>query len=61
MADYDVRLKHQPGVTNKADHLSWQPDYDQGENDNQNVTALPDCLFANIVNLTTLQDNVHLS
>ncbi len=22
LADYDVQLKHQPGVTNKADHLS---------------------------------------
>ncbi len=58
MADYDIKLKHQPGVTNKADHLSRQPDYDQGENSNQNITALPDHLFANIINLATLQEDV---
>jgi len=61
MADYDIKLKHQPGVTNKANHLSRQPDYNQGENSNQNITALPDCLFVNVVNLATLQEDVHLS
>ncbi len=54
LVDYDIQLKHQPGVTNKADHLSWHPDYDQGVDDNQDVTALPDCLFANVVNLAIL-------
>src|SRR6266403_47936 len=61
LADYDVQLKHQPGVTNKADHLSRQPDYNQGTNDNQEVTALPDRLFANILNLATLQEDVRQS
>jgi len=59
--DYDVNLKHQPGVTNKADHLSCRPDYDQGAEDNQEVTALPDQLFANIINLATLQEDVRQS
>ncbi len=61
LADYDVQLKHQPGVTNKADHLSRRPDYDQGAKDNQEVTALPDRLFANVINLATQQEDVHQS
>ncbi len=61
LADYDVSIRHQPGVTNKADHLSCRPDYDQGTEDNQEVTALPDRLFANVVNLATLQEDVRQS
>ncbi len=61
MADYDVQLKHQPGTSNKADHLSRRPDYDQGTNNNQEVTALPKRLFANVLNLATLQEDVHQS
>src|SRR6266403_271273 len=61
LADYDVHLKHQPGVTNKADHLSRRPDYNQGTDDNQEVTALPDRLFANVLNLATLQEDVRQS
>jgi len=58
MADYNVRLKHQPGVSNKADHLSQQPDYDQGGDDNQNVMALLDHLFTNVINLAMLQEDI---
>jgi len=61
MVDYNIRLKHQLGATNKADHLSRWPDYDQGEDDNQNVMALLDHLFANVLNLTTLQEDVRQS
>ncbi len=61
LADYDVQLKHQPGVTNKADHLSHQPDYDQGTKDNSDITALPNHLFANIINLATLQEDIRQS
>ncbi len=42
MVDYNIKLKHQLGITNKADHLSQHPDYDQGEDDNVNVMALLD-------------------
>jgi len=61
LADYNVQLKHQPGVTNKADHLSRRLDYDQGTEDNSDVTALPNHLFANIINLATLQEDVRQS
>jgi hypothetical protein len=41
------------GNTNsRADMLSRRPDYDQGERDNENITVLPDHLFARA--LTTL-------
>src|SRR6266481_6577478 len=46
---------------NRADHLSRQPDYDQGTEDNQEVMALPDRLFANVINLATLQEDIHQS
>jgi len=61
LADYDIQLKHQPGVTNKADHLSCRPDYDQGTEDNLEIMALPNHLFANVINLATLQEDVHQS
>ncbi len=61
LADYDIQLKHQPGITNKADHLSCQPDYNQGTKDNSEVMALPAHLFANIINLATLQEDVRQS
>jgi|SRR6266436_1437425 len=46
---------------NRANHLSHRPDYDQGAKDNQEVMALPDRLFANVINLATLQEDVHQS
>jgi len=58
LADYNVQLKHQPGVTNKANHSSRRPDYDQGTEDNSEVTALPNHLFTNILNLATLQEDI---
>jgi hypothetical protein len=32
--------------TGRADALSRRSDYNQGEEDNQNITVLPDNLFA---------------
>jgi hypothetical protein len=61
LADYDIILKHQPGVTNKADHLSRRPDYDRGDDDNNDVTALPDRLFVNTINFTNFQEEVKQS
>jgi hypothetical protein len=53
LSEYDIELRHIPGNTNsRADMLSRRPDYDQGERDNENITVLPDHLFARA--LTTL-------
>ena len=51
MQDYNFIIQHIPGDSNKSDALSRRPDYDQGVNDNANVTVLPPHLF---VNTTTL-------
>jgi hypothetical protein len=47
LAEYDIELRHIPGKTNgRADALSRRPDYDQGTHDNENITVLPENLFA---------------
>ena len=46
LSEFDIELKHIPGTTNgRADALSRRPDYDQGTQDNENITVLPDPLF----------------
>jgi RNase H-like domain found in reverse transcriptase/Integrase zinc binding domain len=49
LADYQFTLVHKPGVSNKVDHLSRRPDYDEGKGDNEDVQVLPDMLFANAI------------
>jgi hypothetical protein len=49
LANYHFTLVHKPGVSNKADHLSRRPDYDEGKGDNEDVQVLPDALFANAI------------
>ena len=46
LADFDLELRHIPGSINKADALSRQPDHDDGSQDNKEVVALPNSLFA---------------
>jgi hypothetical protein len=53
LSEYDIKLRHIPGnVNSRADMLSRRPDYDQGERDNEDITVLPNHLFARA--LTTL-------
>ena len=51
--EYNFEIHHIKGTANgRADALSRRPDYDTGENDNQDVVVLPDALF--IRTITTI-------
>src|ERR1700679_2998690 len=58
MADYHFVLVHKPGNQNRADALSRRPDYDTGERDNDNIVVLPDHLFANTMELLSIEQQV---
>jgi Integrase zinc binding domain/Chromo (CHRromatin Organisation MOdifier) domain len=45
MAKFNFKLVYKLGPSNKADHLSHRPDYDDGSLDNQDITVLPLHLF----------------
>jgi RNase H-like domain found in reverse transcriptase len=49
LANYQFTLVHKPGVSNKADHLSRQPDYNEGKGDNEDIQVLLNKLFANTI------------
>jgi hypothetical protein len=47
LLEYNFEIHHIKGTTNRrADALSRRPDYDQGQNDNQDVMVLPEQVFA---------------
>jgi hypothetical protein len=49
LAEYDIELRHIPGKTNRrADALSRLPNYDQGEDDNEDMVVLPENLFVRL-------------
>jgi hypothetical protein len=51
LADYPIKIYHVAGKANgRADALSRQSDYDQGEKDNENVIVLPNALFVQSTN-----------
>jgi hypothetical protein len=47
LSEYNFKIWHIKGATNRqADALLQRPDYDQGKDDNQNITVLPEQVFA---------------
>ena len=48
LSEYDIVIKHIPGVSNVwADAHSWQADYTEVREDNNNVVVLPKEVFVN--------------
>jgi hypothetical protein len=46
LSEYNFEIRHIKGTSNgRADALSRRPDYDQGHEDNQNITVLPQQVF----------------
>ena len=60
MAEYNLELKHLPGIKNRADALSRRPDFYKGEEDNNQVTALPQNLFIRAMELMALERQIQL-
>ncbi len=51
LADYNIQLHHRARPMNRADELSRRPDYNNGKEDNKEVTPLPTALFTKSITL----------
>src|ERR1700744_3817456 len=58
LGDYNIKLVHKPGATNRADALSRHPDHDDGSDDNKDVVVLPPQLFARAAHVSSLDDQI---
>jgi hypothetical protein len=56
--DFNLEIRHLPGCCNQADPLSRHPNYDDGSQDNEEVTALPNSLFINLIESVALDKQV---
>jgi hypothetical protein len=58
LSEYNIEIRHIKGTANgRADALSRRPDYDQGVEDNANVTVLPERLFTRTI--ATVEPRYH--
>jgi RNase H-like domain found in reverse transcriptase len=58
LANFNLEIRHLPGWHNQVDLLSRCPDYDNGTQDNKDITALPDSLFINLIETTALDKQI---
>ena len=61
MAEYNLILKHKPGMLNHTNYLSRPLGVDQTVKNNENVTVLSDQLFIHALNLEDLDQEVQQS
>ena len=59
MKDFHYQLKHVPGAWNQVDALSRRPDYNDGSGDNDQVVALPDEVFIQVLLTSNLVERLH--
>jgi hypothetical protein len=53
LSEYDIEIHHIKGKANgRADALSRRPDYDNGENNNRDVTVLPNHIFVRAADIS---------
>jgi hypothetical protein len=58
LSEYNFEIRHIKGTANgRADALSRRPDYDQGQEDNQNITVLPEQVFVRAMEV--LPENIN--
>jgi hypothetical protein len=58
LSEYDIEIHHIKGKSNgRADALSRRPDYDNGENDNRDVTVLPNHIFVRAAEISVASEN----
>jgi hypothetical protein len=54
LSEYNLEIRHIKGAANgRADALSRRPDYDQGQEDNWDVTVLPEQVFTRAMEVLT--------
>jgi hypothetical protein len=63
LSEYNFEIHHIKGTSNKrVDALSRRPDYDQGQDDNANITVLPERVFVRAMeilsNHTTQEESI---
>ena len=58
LADYNIELRHLPGIKNRADLLSQRSDHDDGSKDNESVLVLLEELFARIIKTMALDEQI---
>jgi hypothetical protein len=58
MGDFPLELHHIAGKKNRADPLSQCPDFDDRKGDNEEVTALPDKLFARAIEAAAIDQMI---
>jgi hypothetical protein len=58
LANFDLEICHIASTKNWADPLSRCPDLKPEEGDNEDIVALPDAIFAKVLAITQVEDDI---